>query len=221
MHRDLETFQLAALAAFTLLFIGRTLQLRVTGGVRVVTMVRGKPWREAALELLFLVAFPLWLLDVTWHGWIALSSGASPLELRLFEPGWLRVPGALLEAAAVLLFAASLRSFGSSWRVGVDRSRPGELITRGVFALSRNPIFLAMDLFFVGAALMTGRVIPLLFAVIAPLGFHRQILVEERFLAQRYGHAYREYSARVGRYLGRRSSADGGPAVEMVGDRKS
>lgn len=206
MNRDLEAFQLAALAAFSLLFITRTVQLRLTHGVQVVTLMRGKPWREAALELLFLVAFPLWLLEISWHGILALTRPTASAWGQWFDPGWLRWPAAGLETAALLLFGAALLSFGRSWRVGVDRRRPGELITRGVFALSRNPIFLAMDLFFVGAVLMTGRIVPTVFALGALLGFHRQILVEERFLRRQYGDAYRDYTARVDRYVGRGNS---------------
>jgi protein-S-isoprenylcysteine O-methyltransferase Ste14 len=72
-----------------------------------------------------------------------------------------------------------------------------------VFALSRNPIFLAMDLFLVGTALMSGRWIPAAVAVVALAGFHRQIRNEERFLEGHYGDAYRAYRNRVRRYFGR------------------
>jgi protein-S-isoprenylcysteine O-methyltransferase Ste14 len=198
-----EVFQLAGLAAFVLLFVGRTAQLRITQGVRVVTLVRGKPWSEAILEALFLVAFPLWLLDVAGHASMAISGSATiSIDPLLFDPGSTWMAGAALELSAVLLFAASLWSFGASWRVGVDQNRPGKLVTSGVFALSRNPIFLSMDLFFVGAVLMTGRLVPLVFAAGALLGFHRQILVEERFLLKRHGQAYRAYCTRVSRYVG-------------------
>lgn len=208
MNRWLEAFQLVALAAFLLLFAGRTAQLRLAQGVRVVTLVRGKPWPEALLEGLFLLAFPLWLLDVAWHGWLAIGGAATAtFDPLLFDPKWTGAAGAALELLAVLVFAASLWSFGASWRVGVDRRRPGPLVKNGVFALSRNPIFASMDLFFFGAVLMTGRLVPLLFAAGAILGFHRQILVEERFLGRHYGQAYRAYCERVNRYLGRTGEA--------------
>jgi len=32
-------------------------------------------------------------------------------------------------------------SFGKSFRVGIDPSRPGKLVTDGIFAYSRNPIY--------------------------------------------------------------------------------
>ena len=40
----------------------------------------------------------------------------------------------------LLVMLASLISFGRSFRVGIDVDRPDQLVTRGVFAWSRNPI---------------------------------------------------------------------------------
>ncbi len=198
-----DLFQLLSMAGFLALFIGRTLQL-ASRGIRVMNLVRGKPWPEAVLEGLFLLAFPLWLFDIVYFAWPAATASASmsALDPGLLVPGWARSLGAALQLAAIAMFAWSLVSFGNSWRVGVDRAAPGQLVTTGIFAWSRNPIFLSMDLFLVGAALLTGRLIPALFAVVMLLGFHRQIRTEERFLADRYGAAYQAYRQRVGRYAG-------------------
>jgi protein-S-isoprenylcysteine O-methyltransferase Ste14 len=197
------TLQLAALSLFLLLFAARTIHLRVTQGVRVITLVRGKPPGEAALEALFLVAFPIWIADVVVFAWPGGPPGVvSGWDPVLFDAGAVRYAGAALQLLGVALFAGSLASFGTSWRVGVDRDRPGGLVTGGVFGWSRNPIFLAMDLFLLGTVLMTGRLVPLVFAVGTAVGFHRQILAEERFLAGHYGAAYDAYRARVRRYVG-------------------
>ena len=198
-----DILQLFAMAGFLSLFIGRTLQLSARG-IRVMTLVRGKPWPEAALEALFLVAFPLWLLDIVWLAWPG-TTGTSVLDPALFDPSWARSLGAALQVSAIAMFAWSLVSFGNSWRVGVDRGAPGQLVTTGIFGWSRNPIFLSMDLFLVGAALLTGRLLPTLFAAVAMVGFHRQIRAEESFLRESYGPAYRAYCDRVRRYAGRRA----------------
>src|SRR6516225_1180215 len=51
--------------------------------------------------------------------------------------------GVFLCVMGLLLFLLSLVSFGKSFRVGIDVDHADELITTGVFALSRNPIYVA------------------------------------------------------------------------------
>jgi protein-S-isoprenylcysteine O-methyltransferase Ste14 len=85
--------------------------------------------------------------------------------------------------------------------VGIDNQAPGELVTTGVFAFSRNPIFVFVDLYFIGIFLLNGTVI-FLAAVLVVVGLHYQILQEEQFLRAQYGQAYRYYRAGAPRYFG-------------------
>jgi len=52
-------------------------------------------------------------------------------------PGW---AGLVLCFIAIIGFAFTLVSFGDSFRVGIDVNKPEELVTSGMFAISRNPI---------------------------------------------------------------------------------
>jgi len=99
-----------------------------------------------------------------------------------------------------MIFVLALSAFCDSWRVGVDGQAPGNLVTCGVFSISRNPIFIF--LYFIGTFLINGTLIFLLFAVVIVAGAHYQILQDERFLRQNYGNEYRDYCARTKRYLG-------------------
>ncbi len=204
MGRALDVFQLVVLGCFLALFLCRSIQLYVGRGVRVFQLVIGKPWREALLEGLFLVACPLWLLIVVGHAWPTpfdlVPAFADPV---LLDSVAARLGGAALLLMGVALFAWSLWSFGGSWRVGVDRRAPGRLVTTGVFAWSRNPIFLSMDLILIGVFGLDGHLSTAVFAVGTALGFHRQILHEERFLGRLHGEPYAAYLGQVRRYLGR------------------
>ena len=202
MDRFFDAFQLAALAGFLCLFLGRALQLRLARGVVVLRLASGKPPLQAALELSLLVGLPLWLYEI--------AAYAAPLPFRLFpapldavlvEATAARVLGALLVAAGLAIFGLALVAFGDSWRVGIDRQAPGALVTHGIFARSRNPVFLFMNLYAVGTFLLSGRLVFLLFALAAIAGLHYQIRQEERFLEQTHGDAYRSYRMRVARYL--------------------
>ncbi len=71
-----------------------------------------------------------------------------------------------------------------------------------MFALSGNPIFLFMDLYFVATFFTNGQAIFLIIALATVAGLHIQILQEEAFLMEMHGQAYRDYFARTRRYIG-------------------
>ena len=78
-------------------------------------------------------------------------------------------------------------AFGNSWRVGIDERTPGELDSRGIFVLTRNPISLSLIVYASGTFLIYGRLILLVFGVLIVVGVQYQIIQEEKFLLDRYG----------------------------------
>jgi protein-S-isoprenylcysteine O-methyltransferase Ste14 len=195
-------FQLTALAVFYALFIGRSVGLH-HAGERVLVLGKGKRGGRALLERVFMAALLVWSGEIVLR---SLGSGRSLFPAVMGTPLFASRPAEVLGAAAIVaglaLFAAALWSFGRSWRIGIDHDRPGALVTRGIFAYTRNPIFLFMDLYFTGTWLLQRDLFFLLFAVAAVGGIHFQILQEERFLATHYGEAYRRYRQDVPRYVG-------------------
>ena len=95
----------------------------------------------------------------------------------------------------------SLVSFGQSFRVGIDTEHPDKLVTSGIFAFSRNPIYVAFAFILIGQFLVFSNWILLVYTCAAVWLFHRQVLREEEYLKKHYGEEYREYCHRVRRYL--------------------
>jgi protein-S-isoprenylcysteine O-methyltransferase Ste14 len=109
--------------------------------------------------------------------------------------------GVFLFVVGLLLFLLSLISFGRSFRVGIDADRADKLVTTGVFALSRNPIYVAFWIVMLGEFLVFPNWILLLYLGAATWLFHRQVLREEAYLIRHYGREYSEYCAHVRRYI--------------------
>lgn len=109
--------------------------------------------------------------------------------------------GVLFCLAGLLLLLWSLVSFGKSFRVGIDTEHPDELVTNGVFAFSRNPIYTAFAFILIGQFLIFSNWILLVFLVTGAWLFHRQVLLEEGFLKEHYGQEFLDYCRRVRRYL--------------------
>ncbi len=109
--------------------------------------------------------------------------------------------GAFLCLTGLCLLLLTLISFGTSFRVGIDEDRPDKLVTTGVFAFSRNPIYVAFGLVLLGQFLLFPNWILLIYMVAGVCLFHRQVLREEAFLKAHYGRQFVEYCNRVTRYF--------------------
>ena len=113
-------------------------------------------------------------------------------------PGW---AGLAICVISVIGFALTLASFGSSFRVGIDENTPDKLVTSGMFAISRNPIYVCFLLFFTGMFIIHRNIVIAVAVVLFALAIHKQVLREEKFLASHYGEEYEEYRRKVRRYL--------------------
>jgi protein-S-isoprenylcysteine O-methyltransferase Ste14 len=120
---------------------------------------------------------------------------------EFFHSGIVAWVGVVICLAGLALVLWSLISFGQSFRVGIDMQHPDKLITTGVFAFSRNPIYLAFAIILLGQFLIFPNWILLVYLGAASWLFHRQVLREEDYLKKHYGEEYAEYCGRVRRYL--------------------
>jgi protein-S-isoprenylcysteine O-methyltransferase Ste14 len=109
--------------------------------------------------------------------------------------------GVLFCLAGLLLLFWSIASFRQSFRVWIDADHPDRLITDGVFAFSRNPIYVAFACILIGEFFILQNWITLIYIVAATWLLHRQVLREEEYLRRHYGQAYVNYCSRVRRYF--------------------
>lgn len=207
--RWFDWFVLGALACLGVLAIGRGVMLS-RRGVRIFPIDRERTLPQALADLGFAVCFLVWVYETLAF---ALPLGfhlvpASARALALDVPA-ARAVGALSVAAGLLVYGLALHAFGSSWRLGIDRERPGSLVTGGIFARSRNPVYLGLALLAAGTFLVLDRLVLLLLAIAFPLYLRHMVRREERFLAQHYGDSYREYAKRVGRWWTWRPAKEG------------
>jgi ubiquinone/menaquinone biosynthesis C-methylase UbiE/protein-S-isoprenylcysteine O-methyltransferase Ste14 len=200
LDRLLGLLSLLALACVALTGLGRAVALAARG-VWVLPVDRERSLSEALLDLTFLLGLLTFVYEaiatVAAPDWRLASAPLRDLDVRWPTIRWL---GLATEAAGVTLYVLALRDLGASWRFTIDRERPGGLVTKGVFAESRSPIYLALALVALGASLALGSLLLLLLACAAPPYFQRLILREERFLAAHYGEDYGKYRASVPRW---------------------
>ena len=117
----------------------------------------------------------------------------------------LQIAGVIVTALGVLAFITSVVQMKDNWRAGVQREEKTNLVTTGIYSISRNPAFLGFDLMYIGILLSFFNWYLFFATAFALVFFHLQIVnVEEEFLIEAFGEEYLEYKKKVCRYIGRR-----------------
>lgn len=122
------------------------------------------------------------------------ESAWPPLRLRWVA--W--IPAAM----GLIMFVPTVIAFKRTRTPLRPLKEKGQLMTGGMFRISRNPIYLAMTLLLISFCLRLQApvtlVMPFLFAAVIQ---NRIIRLEEAFLTENFGDAYLNYRARVRRWL--------------------
>lgn len=117
-------------------------------------------------------------------------------------PQAVRITGICIGIMGDVVFGISVWTMRDSWRAGLARKDKTEMVTKGIYGISRNPAFVGFDLVYIGILLIFFNPILFLFSIFAMVMLHLQILQEEAYLPEVFGEAYAEYKKTVGRYLG-------------------
>ncbi|GAB4354366.1 MAG: isoprenylcysteine carboxylmethyltransferase family protein [Oricola sp.] len=147
------------------------------------------PWPPTIYTVALVAGWPLGrFLPLPWIGGMA--------NEVLFAVGFLMVAGALaIDAAAMAILHRAHTTI-------LPHRKADHLVTRGVFAVSRNPIYVANTMLVIGAGLISGIAwyFPLAF-IAAYLTQKLAIEREEKHLEARFGKYYRDYRKRVNRWV--------------------
>jgi protein-S-isoprenylcysteine O-methyltransferase Ste14 len=82
------------------------------------------------------------------------------------------------------------------------RVHSSRIVTSGIYAYSRNPIYLGCFVLIVGRGLIYASVLVLLLAVTMLLVLYWAVIVEEeKYLERRFGEEYMSYKRSVRRWL--------------------
>ena len=134
---------------------------------------------------------------------IACALAANRLHPLPFVSGGLRyVTGAILAALPFLIAGFAMRQMSRAG-TNVDVRKPSTaIVTDGVYAFTRNPMYLSMVLILIAAAFLLNT-LWLLIAVPLFVGVMQRGVIEreERYLEKKFGDVYTAYKSRVRRWL--------------------
>jgi protein-S-isoprenylcysteine O-methyltransferase Ste14 len=138
---------------------------------------------------------PVWLVAFIAAAW-AISRVTAP------GPAWLVWPGWVLVATSLALAVWAGLAFRRARTSIVPRQRPSALVATGPYRYSRNPIYLADLGILAGVALILRAPWALLLVpAFQQVLLRLFVLPEEAVLEQDLGQPYRDFRARVRRWL--------------------
>jgi protein-S-isoprenylcysteine O-methyltransferase Ste14 len=195
-------FQVIVLCLFSGFLIVRLVQVRLRQGVSAVSLGFQSGRKRGLLTLSLVVLITAWvivMLIYNLHPEINLL--VYPLANKLVDSLAAKIGGVSLVVLAFVIYVVAWIKLGNSWRVGDNEARTGDLITGGIYGISRNPIYVYFSLYFIGTFLINGALVFLIFTAVLILNIHLLTLVEEEFLRRTYGEVFRDYCLETDRYI--------------------
>ena len=123
------------------------------------------------------------------------------LPFWYLEHSYLQYVGWGLLLLSLILVWVAQSQMANSWRIGIDEKNKTELVTNGLFSVSRNPIFLGVMIANLGLMLIIANAFTLLIVSLSTVSINTQIRLEETFLKSSHGKAYQDYLNQVRRWF--------------------
>jgi protein-S-isoprenylcysteine O-methyltransferase Ste14 len=125
-----------------------------------------------------------------------------PLDAKRFSwspdfPLWLKVTGGIfLVPALYLIYQSTAQNTFMSTRVRIQSERKQTVISTGVYAFVRHPLYLGCAFLMLGAPLLLGSIIGLVISFFAVITLVVRIIGEEKMLVDELD-GYRDYQEKV------------------------
>jgi protein-S-isoprenylcysteine O-methyltransferase Ste14 len=119
---------------------------------------------------------------------------------------WLEHPfvtgvGVVLLLLSLIWIVIAQAQMGNAWRIGVDQNTATDLVDHGLFAVSRNPIFLGMRINLLGLFLVLPTAATLAIWLVGDVLMQIQVRLEEAHLISLHGDRYRTYQQKTRRWF--------------------
>lgn len=187
--------QIIGLLELILFYFVYFLKLFLQGrkGIKTNHLGRGDKGKRTIVTEKLLKLFTFLMVPIILIGLLLNTTISDHLSLRGI--------GLALSGIGTCFFILAIIKMRDSWRVGIPDKDRTDMVTGGIFRISRNPAFLGFDLTYIGVCLTFGNVVVIIMAVITIAIIHLQILEEEKYLGYIFGEEYLAYKNKVGRYL--------------------
>ncbi|WP_276980013.1 isoprenylcysteine carboxylmethyltransferase family protein [Flavobacterium filum] len=123
------------------------------------------------------------------------------VPIEYLEVNYLQITGLIIIHISLGWISVAQYQMGNSWRIGIDENNKTGLVTKGIFSLSRNPIFLGMIVSVLGVFFIIPNALTFFLTLTTYFIIQIQIRLEEEFLTKEHGSQYQKYKQKTKRLL--------------------
>jgi protein-S-isoprenylcysteine O-methyltransferase Ste14 len=114
-------------------------------------------------------------------------------------PAWAGWAGVLIAAASLIVFWRGHVDLGANWSPTLEIHEKHELITKGIYALIRHPMYASQWILVLAQPLLLQNWIAGFMNLLAFIPFYLlRVRAEEQLMLEQFGEQYRTYMQKVG-----------------------
>ena len=147
---------------------------------------------KAALAVLFALMIGLGIVP-QWYDFM--------FPLHQLEHSSMQQVGIGIMLLAFVLVSVAQAQMRDSWRIGIDTRTKTNLVTRGLFQYSRNPIYLGILLCLLGLIFVLPCAFTLFLFILVYVLLQIQIRLEEEHMYNLHNETFRAYQKQVRRWI--------------------
>ena len=124
------------------------------------------------------------------------------LSIKEWDNLFLNVPGLRFVGAFFFIVGVAIYAWCRMYMSKkIEFGGKDHLITQGPYKYTRNPLYIADTLIFLGFALFSNSMLVIILMTLLVFTLLLLPLIEESWLLEQYGEKYRRYKAKVPRYI--------------------
>ena len=128
-----------------------------------------------------------------WYEWLT--------PIRWLEQPIIGATGIGLMSVSLLWITIAQHQMSQSWRIGIDETHRTTLVTTGIFAYSRNPVFLGLLFGILGLFLVLPNAVTFCLLGVSYVVMQLQVRLEEEFLERQHEGPYQAYRNQTRRWF--------------------
>ncbi|MFY0625432.1 MAG: isoprenylcysteine carboxylmethyltransferase family protein [Reichenbachiella sp.] len=123
------------------------------------------------------------------------------MPIGYLDNQFIQLSGLVLLVTSFIWIVVAQYQMSKSWRIGINYEEKTDLVSHGVFAYSRNPVFLGVLVSYLGTFLIIPNALTFATLWITYFIIQVQVRLEEEYLKSIHGDAYELYQRKTHRWL--------------------